>query len=190
MAHSRALALTAGRKGADLRDLADTEWIVGSREDGSNTLIKRACAVAGYQPRIVHAADDYNLVLRMVAHGLGVALVPQLVAQTYGPNPDVALIPVADVILTRSIHALTYPSPTPRPAIDAVLDLLKRSGSLAINPIEIVEFQLVLRPTSAPHPQQAVRSRRWGNLAAAGDRRAWRRNAAASRKRIAARPCS
>jgi DNA-binding transcriptional LysR family regulator len=109
----------------DLRRLTDAPWIVGSREDGSATLVRRACAVAGFSPRITHAVDDYQLVLRMVAHGLGVALVPQLVAHAHDPSPDITLRPVANTDLTRAIYAMTHSSLGARPPVDAVLDLLR-----------------------------------------------------------------
>ncbi|MEU4469393.1 LysR substrate-binding domain-containing protein [Streptomyces sp. NPDC024017] len=127
------LALPAGHacasdgdgRSVDLRSLTDAPWIVGSREDGSAALVQRACAIAGFPPEITHAVDDYQLVLRMVAHGLGVALVPQLVAHAHGPSLDVVLRPVANTELTRAIYAMTHPSLGARPPIDAVLDLLR-----------------------------------------------------------------
>ncbi|MCW2932224.1 MAG: LysR family transcriptional regulator [Actinomycetia bacterium] len=119
---------TDGRA-VDLRRLTDAPWIVGSREDGSAALVRRACAIAGFPPRITHAVDDYELVLRMVAHGLGVALVPQLVAHAHGPSPDIALRPVANTDLTRAVYAMTHSSLGARPAVDAVLDLLRRPAS-------------------------------------------------------------
>ncbi|MFC5662317.1 LysR family transcriptional regulator [Kitasatospora misakiensis] len=109
----------------DLRDLADALWIVGSREDGSAALVRGACALAGFVPRIAHAVDDYHLVLRMVANGLGVALVPQLVAHAQPPGPDVTLRPVLGTQLTRDVHALAHATPGARPAVDAVLALLR-----------------------------------------------------------------
>lgn len=109
----------------DLRRLADAPWIVGSREDGSAALIQRPCAIAGFPPRITHAVDDYQLVLRIVAQGLGVALVPQLVAHAHGPSPDITLRPVANADLTRPVYGMTHPSLGARPPIDAVLDLLR-----------------------------------------------------------------
>lgn len=131
------LALPAGHtcapatdgRAVDLRRLTDAPWIAGSREDGSAALVRRACAIAGFPPRITHAVDDYELVLRMVAHGLGVALVPQLVAHAHGPSPDIALRPVANTDLTRAVFAMTHSSLGARPPVDAVLDLLRPPAS-------------------------------------------------------------
>lgn len=111
----------------DLRELADAPWIVGSREDGSAAVVRRACAIADIPPRIAHAVDDYHLVLRMVAHGLGVALIPQLAADAYGPHPGIILRPVANTEITRTTYAMTHPALGATPSIDAVLDLLRRS---------------------------------------------------------------
>ncbi|SDT40216.1 DNA-binding transcriptional regulator, LysR family [Streptomyces sp. TLI_053] len=124
------LALPAGHSAdgaaVDLRHLADSPWIVGSREDGSAALVRAACALAGFAPRIVHAVDDYHLALRMVANGLGAALVPQLAADAHTPaTADIALHPVRGPQLVRRIHALTLPAPGARPALDAVLALLR-----------------------------------------------------------------
>ncbi|MFB7618799.1 LysR family transcriptional regulator [Kitasatospora sp. NPDC056181] len=112
----------------DLHRLADEPWIVGSREEGSTTLLRRACAVAGFAPRLGHAVDDYQLVLHLVARGLGVALVPELAALAHRPGPRLALRPVASVGLTRSVHALTHPDHAARPAVTAVLDLLRAAS--------------------------------------------------------------
>ncbi|MER6812105.1 LysR family transcriptional regulator [Spirillospora sp. NPDC000708] len=114
----------ADRQGITLDRLTDAEWIVGSREGGSTALIRRACALAGFAPQITHAVDNYELVLRMVAHGLGVALVPLLAAEAYGLAPGVTLCEISDVELTRSIFALTHTLSGTRPAVDAVLNLL------------------------------------------------------------------
>ncbi|SEL17022.1 LysR family transcriptional regulator [Streptacidiphilus jiangxiensis] len=113
----------------DLRRLADVPWIVGSREDGSTALVRRVCAIAGFTPRIGHAVDDYQLVLRMVAHGLGVALVPRLAALAHSPGPGVRLRSIAGPEPTRSVHAWTHPSSAARPAVDAVLALLRSAAS-------------------------------------------------------------
>jgi DNA-binding transcriptional LysR family regulator len=54
-----------------LERLAQQDWIVGSRQTDDRLLAERACAVAGFAPRITHTVDDYDLLLRMVSAGLG-----------------------------------------------------------------------------------------------------------------------
>ncbi|MEV4255231.1 LysR substrate-binding domain-containing protein, partial [Spirillospora sp. NPDC049652] len=111
----------------DLRKLSSESWIVGSRGTADHELIERAAAHAGFSPDTGHSADDYALILQMVRHGLGVALVPE--SGTAGAPPDVLLRPLADLPLSRDIHALTRYS---TPATQALLNLL--SGSAADDP--------------------------------------------------------
>src|SRR5262249_25568430 len=61
-----------------LKRLADADWIVGSRGSDDLALAERACAIAGFAPRITHTVDDYDLVLQMVAAGLGIGFIPEL----------------------------------------------------------------------------------------------------------------
>ena len=53
----------------NLKRLSDEDWIVGSRGADDQQLAERACASAGFAPRITHTVDDYDLVLQMVAAG-------------------------------------------------------------------------------------------------------------------------
>jgi DNA-binding transcriptional LysR family regulator len=106
------LALPADRPGegpVDLRDLAQADWIVGSRQSDDHRLAERACALAGFSPRIVHTIDDYDLMLRMVAAGLGVGFAPEM-AFTFSGAEGVVGRTVADLALTRRIQAVTRPT--------------------------------------------------------------------------------
>jgi DNA-binding transcriptional LysR family regulator len=106
------LALPAERSGegdVDLRDFADADWIVGSRQSDDHRLAERACALAGFSPRIVHTIDDYDLMLRMVAAGLGVGFAPAM-AFAFSRAEGVVARPVADMALTRRIQAVTRPT--------------------------------------------------------------------------------
>ncbi|MEV0616468.1 LysR family transcriptional regulator [Nonomuraea sp. NPDC050404] len=105
----------------DLRVLREESWIAGSRGTSDHEMLDRACALAGFHPRIIHTADDYALVLRMVREGLGASLVPELVATVIGVPDGVVLRPIRTTEITRTTHALVR---TVTPAVRAVLDLL------------------------------------------------------------------
>ncbi|WP_433238187.1 LysR family transcriptional regulator [Streptosporangium sp. CA-135522] len=107
----------------DLRLLEREQWIAGSRGTADHELIQRACATAGFLPNITHTADDYALILRMVRHGLGAALVPELAA-VWGLPPGVRLLPITTAHLTRHTHVLTRQATTRLPAIRALIELL------------------------------------------------------------------
>lgn len=108
-----------------LERLAQADWIVGSRQADDRLLAERACAVAGFAPRITHAVDDYDLLLRMVAAGLGVGFVPELGLRV--PSADgVAARTPRGTPLTRRVHALTRRALTTSALVQALLSELAR----------------------------------------------------------------
>ncbi|MET8339208.1 LysR family transcriptional regulator [Streptosporangium canum] len=119
------IALPAGHPAAthevDLRLLRDEQWIAGSQGTTDHEMLDRACALAGFHPNVIHTADDYALVLRMVSEGLGASLVPELVATVVGVPDGVALRRVSTVEITRTTHALVR---TVTPAVNAMIELL------------------------------------------------------------------
>lgn len=58
-----------------LRAYAEAGWIANSRGSDDDELVRRVCALAGFQPRIAHRVDSLRLVNSLVGAGLGVALV-------------------------------------------------------------------------------------------------------------------
>jgi DNA-binding transcriptional LysR family regulator len=63
-----------------IADLAEETWIGGSVASTWFQIVRRACAEAGFEPRVGLTSDDYLAVQAFVAAGLGVAMVPGLVA--------------------------------------------------------------------------------------------------------------
>jgi DNA-binding transcriptional LysR family regulator len=94
------------RNPIDLKRLGAEDWIVGSRGADDLHLAERACAVAGFAPRITHTVDDYDLMLQMVAANLGIGFVPELALQAPSAK-TVVLRTAAGVPLHRRIYALT-----------------------------------------------------------------------------------
>lgn len=90
----------------NLKRLSQEDWIVGSRQSDDQLLADRACALAGFAPRITHSVDDYDLVLRMVAAGLGVGFVPESAFAVSRIKSVVKRTP-GGVSIRRSIRALT-----------------------------------------------------------------------------------
>lgn len=68
---------------ARLADYATTDWIAARTATGFQAVTEMACRAAGFEPRISFRAHSYQLALAMVAAGFGVALVPQLAANTH-----------------------------------------------------------------------------------------------------------
>jgi DNA-binding transcriptional LysR family regulator len=108
----------------DLTRFAQEDWIVGSRQTDDRLLAERACAAAGFAPRIAHTVDDYDLLLRMVAAGLGVGFVPELGLRF--PSADgVARRAVGGMSLSRRIGALTRRALADSPRVRALLSVLR-----------------------------------------------------------------
>jgi DNA-binding transcriptional LysR family regulator len=60
------------------------------------------CRAAGFEPRVALEGGEMETVLRMVAAGLGVSLVPQLAFEG-SPRHGVVALPVSDPPLTRTL---------------------------------------------------------------------------------------
>jgi DNA-binding transcriptional LysR family regulator len=108
----------------DLRRLEGEKWIVGSRQLDDHELALRACALAGFVPRITHRIDDYNLVLHMVAAGLGIGFVPQMALGTANTK-DIVMREAAGPPLRRRISAVIRQTSANMPTIRAVLSALQ-----------------------------------------------------------------
>jgi DNA-binding transcriptional LysR family regulator len=113
-----------------LERLAQEDWIVGSRQTDDRLLAERACAVAGFAPRITHTVDDYDLLLRMVAAGLGVGFVPELGLRFPSAEAVVVRTP-GGAPLSRRVYALTRGALTASPLVRALLSELARTTKRA-----------------------------------------------------------
>ncbi|GLQ88788.1 LysR family transcriptional regulator [Dyella flagellata] len=113
------------RSSIDLAAFAQDDWIVGSRQPDDRLLAERACAAAGFVPRIVHAVDDYELVLKMIEAGLGVGFVPQLALER-SSKVDLGIGTPKDHALVRVVQAFTRPAIAASPSIRLLLAELAR----------------------------------------------------------------
>jgi DNA-binding transcriptional LysR family regulator len=89
-------------------------------------MIQRACARAGFVPRVVARASDFAVLLSLVAAGAGVTLVPALAA----PNPpgDICLL-APETPVTRQIFAVSRRGGDRKPAVRVVLDALAEQAA-------------------------------------------------------------
>ena len=107
-----------------LKHLAREDWIIGSRQTDDRQLAERACALAGFAPRMTHTIDDYDLMLRMVASGLGVGFVPELALSFSDTKAVVLRSPSGVPPLRRRIYALTRATLATAPTVRALLSEL------------------------------------------------------------------
>jgi DNA-binding transcriptional LysR family regulator len=111
----------AETRGLD-RLLADpaTGWITNSRAQDDDELVARLGARLGVRPRVAHRIDSLDLLVELVAAGLGVALIA-----ADGPAHDgVRYLDLDGAAGTRRGYALTRPGRERWPAVAAVIGAL------------------------------------------------------------------
>ena len=84
-------------------------------------MIQRACARAGFAPRVVARATDFAVLLSLVAAGAGVTLVPGLAARRRPRGSG--LVPPAEPV-TRRVFTVSRRGGDRKPAVRVVLDAL------------------------------------------------------------------
>lgn len=103
-------------------DVRDQSWIRDSGPDRTcREKLDQLCAAAGFEPKVAFETDDYFAVSRLVAAGVGIALVPQLAADHMGAGVTLREIRPR---LVRRICALT--SSTVTPLVTAMIATLQR----------------------------------------------------------------
>jgi DNA-binding transcriptional LysR family regulator len=74
----------AGEEAVSLSDLRDEPLVTLTVGRGLRAVLESACAEAGFDPNIVLDASDLGVLPDLVAHGLGVALLPLTTARQAG----------------------------------------------------------------------------------------------------------
>jgi DNA-binding transcriptional LysR family regulator len=119
-------ALTlAGLGPVPLASLAGQPFLAPRQATSCAEMIQRACARAGFVPRVVARASDFQVLLSLVAAGAGVTLVPGLAARWLPPR--VRLVPPADPV-TRRVFTVSRRGGDRKPAVRVVLDALSAAA--------------------------------------------------------------
>ncbi|PPK97374.1 molybdate transport repressor ModE-like protein [Kineococcus xinjiangensis] len=106
----------------DMADLREETWLAAHPDAPCSQILDATCRRAGFTPRRRHRAMDYDVVLAMVAAGLGLGLVSRL---ALGPVPaEVVLRPLAGGA-ARHVWLATRPGGEERPAVRHVLTALR-----------------------------------------------------------------
>lgn len=128
------LALPAGhslasRRRIRLADFREEEWMLGTGDCCPDArLFKRACAEAGFEPRLAFQNDDYSAIQGFIAAGVGIALIPDLA--TTSVREDVVLRSLGPRGPARRVVAATkaggYRSPSAAAMLGTLLDESRR----------------------------------------------------------------
>ena len=109
-----------------LAELAGQPFLAPRQATSCAEMIQRACARAGFVPRVVARASDFQVLLSLVAAGAGVTLVPGLAARWLPPR--VRLVPPADPV-TRRVFTVSRRGGDRKPAVRVVLDALSEAAT-------------------------------------------------------------
>jgi DNA-binding transcriptional LysR family regulator len=86
-------------------------------------MLTDACAEAGFQPNIAFESDDHNVLVGLVAAGVGVTLLPELALRTV--HPGVQVRAVSGSTPMRNIHAAAPGDAYRSPATEAMIEVLR-----------------------------------------------------------------
>lgn len=112
----------AGRGRLPLAELAGADWIVPG-PSLCRTALFEACRRAGFTPRVATETNDYQAMIGLVAAGVGVAVVPRLVAP-FVRGRAVLLRPLAGTRLMRQVDVIDRASGARTPAMEYLTEAL------------------------------------------------------------------
>jgi DNA-binding transcriptional LysR family regulator len=110
------------KRNLKLSDFAEDSWIAGTYDCECNRLITRACAAAGFDPRIAFETDDYTAMQGFVAAGVGVSLIAELGLTSV--RDDIAVRGLGRDTPVREVYAATAIDAYRTPATEAMLEIL------------------------------------------------------------------
>lgn len=105
-----------------LRDLADHDWIVNSRNTADEVALRTLASREGFVPRVVHRIDSLELVDDLIVAGRGVALLPRGRASRRG----VSVVRLRDPEVRLRAYAVTRRGRDSWPPLRVVVERLAR----------------------------------------------------------------
>ena len=120
------------REAVPMTELAGEAWTTGHVGMGWDEMTQRTCReLGGFAPDIRHRTNDAVVSLALVAAGLAVTLLPDLVLPA--DHPDLVLRGIAEGPVSRSILAATRATDAARPSTQALLAAV-RDAAAALPP--------------------------------------------------------
>lgn len=113
-----------------LTTLADLDWVMPPEHAACGLAVRSACRAEGFDPRVRWETDDMLLLVRAVAAGHGVAVLPRMAVAT-----DIAPVrtwPLHTAGLHRRLRAVTRASARSRPVVQAVVDALVAAAAIPV----------------------------------------------------------
>ncbi len=125
-----------------LIDLKDAHFISGSTDSACDATVRTALGRVGAIPQTVFRSDDNLTTQRLVASGLGIAIVPLLAVELFVPDAAVAVVPIVDDVLgTRTIGIVWHEDRYRSRAAEAFVDTaVAVAGGIELPAVPVVTF--------------------------------------------------
>ena len=116
------------RDAVPLAELAGEAWTTGHAGMGWDEMTQRTCRdIGGFDPDIRHRTHDATVSVALVARGLAVTLLPDLVLPDR--HPGVVLRGIAERRVSRAIFAATLATDAARPSTRALLAAVRDAAA-------------------------------------------------------------
>jgi DNA-binding transcriptional LysR family regulator len=121
------------RDAVPLAELAGEAWTTGHAGMGWDEMTQRTCRhLGGFDPDIHHRTHDATVSLALVASGLAVTMLPDLVVPDR--HPGVVLREIAEGPVSRAIFAATRAADAARPSTQAILAAVRDAAAALARP--------------------------------------------------------
>ena len=115
-----------GARRPSLADLAGEAWVMPPDDAACGQAVRSACRAAGFEPVVRWTSDDMLVLVRAVAAGHGIAVLPRL--SVAADAADVDVLPLRAPALSRRLRAVARSSTLSRPAVAAAQAALARAA--------------------------------------------------------------
>jgi DNA-binding transcriptional LysR family regulator len=118
----------ARRRRVPMVQLRDTAWAAGQPGTSHRQVLVRTCrTLGGFEPDLRHRSNDLLVLLAFVRDAGAIVLLPELVGAER--DPTVAVRPIAEGEVRRTVWAITREGTAGRPALAAVLGALRDAAA-------------------------------------------------------------
>lgn len=111
-------------------DLVDENWIGAPVGYPYDRVLERLGATVGREPRIVQRIMDNIIVERLVAAGVGIAILPRFTTRSHGNG--IVTRPISGLPAERQISALMRADRAERPSVRRVVELLQHEAERVV----------------------------------------------------------
>jgi molybdate transport repressor ModE-like protein len=113
---------TYGRRRPTLASLADARWVMPPDSAACGLAVRSACRAEGFEPAVRWETDDMLLLVRAVAAGHGIAVLPRRTVVADAAAVEVR--PLREPTLVRRLSCVARASALGRPVVAAVIEAL------------------------------------------------------------------